>query len=240
MLSTLVPYVGIAAAGACVWAMPWVQGPTPDGRSLDLGAPSGVSSTATPSESRPSPSASATPSNSAKPERSRLDRSVSQRPAEPERLAPTEPLELRLADRGISSEVVSVGLDNSMGVVVPDNVSVTGWYDRSRPLGASQGATVIVGHRDAYDQGPGALYDIESLDIGSRVTVLGTDGRESSFEVQQIELILKTDLPARAPEVFTRQGPYHLKLITCGGDFDAGARSYLSNVVVTAVPVADS
>jgi hypothetical protein len=31
-------------------------------------------------------------------------------------------------------------------------------------------------------------------------------------------------------------GP-ELRLITCGGEFDADARHYLRNVVVTAVPV---
>lgn len=49
------------------------------------------------------------------------------------------------------------------GVTVPEDVSITGWYDGSKPLDARQRATVIVGHRDARTQGPGALYGIELI-----------------------------------------------------------------------------
>ena len=36
--------------------------------------------------------------------------------------------------------------------------------------------------------------------------------------------------------VFDRDGESVLRLVTCGGEFDSGRRSYRSNVVVTAVP----
>ncbi len=50
------------------------------------------------------------------------------------------------------------------------------------------------------------------------------------------ESMKKSLLPAEAPRIFTRTGDYRLVLITCGGAFDEGARSYLSNVVITALP----
>lgn len=94
------------------------------------------------------------------------------------------------------------------GVTVPEDVSITGWYDGSKPLDARQRATVIVGHRDARTQGPGALFGIEDLAIDDEVQVTGSDGEIRSFEVDGIELIHKNDLPQRAPEVFGRDGSY--------------------------------
>ena len=149
-----------------------------------------------------------------------------------------EPVLLLLPTRGVRSQVTSVALDSAGGVTVPDDVSVTGWYDGSKRLDARRGTTVIVGHRDARTQGPGALFGIEGLALGDEIQVVGRDGDIRTFAVNQVELIHKDDLPQRAPEVFTRDGSYSLTLITCGGDFDETERSYLYNVVVTANPVA--
>jgi sortase (surface protein transpeptidase) len=112
----------------------------------------------------------------------------------------------------------------------------TGWYDGSRRLGASYGSTVIVGHRDSATQGSGALFGIEEIPLGSTITVTAQDGTTHEFIVDSVELIDKSLLPAEAPRIFTRTGDYRLVLITCGGAFDEGARSYLSNVVITALP----
>lgn len=147
------------------------------------------------------------------------------------------PKELRIPDLGVESPVMPTWMDGNGSILVPDDVLITGWYDGSRRLNARQGTTVLVGHRDSASQGSGALYAIEELDIGSRITVIGRDGTSHAFTVQSTELIDKANLPTQAPRIFTRDGPYRLVLITCGGAFDASAGSYLSNVVVTAVPV---
>ena len=147
-----------------------------------------------------------------------------------------EPVALRIPDLGIDSGIVRTGMDVNRSIVVPEDVLVTGWFDGSRRLGASQGSTVVVGHRDSATQGSGALYGIEELSVGASVTVQGRDGTPYSYTVQSVEFIDKDDLPSQAPRVFTREGPARLVLITCGGAFDESARSYLSNVVVIATP----
>ena len=69
-----------------------------------------------------------------------------------------EPISLSIPDLGVESPVVTTSMDASRGVVVPEDVLETGWYDGSRRLGASYGSTVIVGHRDSATQGErGAL-----------------------------------------------------------------------------------
>jgi hypothetical protein len=192
----------------------------------------------------------ATTSTFATPEKHTLDYSVTPesvastvaaRPRESKpSLGDREPALLTLPTRGVHSEVIEAPLGADLGVVVPEDVSLTGWYDRSKRLDARKGATVIVGHRDARSQGPGALYGIEELQIGESIEVMGNDGLLRAFTVSRVEVINKSDLPARAPDIFSRNGPARLVLITCGGAFDEPARSYVSNIVVTATPATGS
>lgn len=146
------------------------------------------------------------------------------------------PVHLSIPDLGIDSDVLRTWMDGSGSIVVPEDVLVTGWFDGSRRLDARYGSTVIVGHRDSAVQGTGALYAIEELPIGATITVTDRSGVPHAFIVDSVELIDKSALPAEAPRIFTHRGPYRLVLITCGGAFDEDARSYLSNVVITASP----
>jgi hypothetical protein len=147
-----------------------------------------------------------------------------------------EPISLSIPDLGVESPVVTTSMDASRGVVVPEDVMETGWYDGSRRLGASYGSTVIVGHRDSATQGSGALFGIEELPLGSTISVTAQDGTTHEFIVDSVELIDKSLLPAEAPRIFALTGDYRLVLITCGGAFDESIRSYESNVVITALP----
>ncbi len=152
-----------------------------------------------------------------------------------------EPTHLSIPDLGIDTDVYRTWMDGSGSIVVPDDVLVTGWFDGSRRLDALYGSTVIVGHRDSATQGSGALFAIEELPRGAAITVTDRSGNEHDFAVESVELIDKQSLPQEAPRIFTHRGPYRLVLITCGGAFDESARSYESNVVITALPAsADS
>lgn len=151
-----------------------------------------------------------------------------------------EPARLTIPDLGIETDVIRTGMDASRSLVVPEDVLVTGWFDGSRRLAAPYGSTVIVGHRDSATQGTGALYAIEELPAGAPLTVTDRSGVEHRFVIESVELIDKAVLPEEAPRIFTHRGPYRLVLITCGGAFDESARSYLSNVVITALPAAAS
>lgn len=148
-----------------------------------------------------------------------------------------EPVSLVIPELGVDSPISRTGMDGTGSIIVPEDVMATGWFDGSRRLGAAYGSTVIVGHRDSATQGTGALFAIEELPVDSSITVISRDGTEHEFAVESVELIDKTALPSQATRIFTRHGTYRLVLITCGGAFDEGARSYLSNVVITALPV---
>jgi sortase (surface protein transpeptidase) len=92
---------------------------------------------------------------------------------------------------------------------------------------------VLAGHVD-YGAGRAVFFELAELEPGALVAVGFGDGSERRFRVVARRLYDKDDLPAR---VFTRHGGPVLTLITCGGSYDASARSYDGNVVVYAVPV---
>jgi sortase (surface protein transpeptidase) len=94
---------------------------------------------------------------------------------------------------------------------------------------------VIAGHVDSATQGGGAFFRLRDLRPGDEVTVAGSDGATRTFSVVSREVFEKAAVPL--DQLFARDGPPRLTLITCGGAFDASSRHYRDNVVVTAQPV---
>lgn len=70
---------------------------------------------------------------------------------------------------------------------------------------------------------------------GDAVEVTLADGSTRSYAVDAVTRFPKDE--ARWPDVFTRDGPPRLALVTCGGTFDRDTRHYADNVLVTATPV---
>lgn len=150
--------------------------------------------------------------------------------------ATEQPALLRIPSFDVSSEVIRVGRDASGGVLVPEDISVTGWYEGSSWIDAPFGSIVLVGHRDSAVDGAGALYGIEELQIGDSIVLAGQDGQPHRFRVREIKSVEKARFSTIVEDVFSPDSPYRLTLITCGGRFDEAAGSYLSNIIVTAYP----
>ena len=70
----------------------------------------------------------------------------------------------------------------------------------------------------------------------SQGSLLFDDGSSVTYEVVDLAQYGKTDLPF--DQVFAKDGPSVVTLITCGGAFQPSLRSYEDNVVVSAVAVA--
>lgn len=115
---------------------------------------------------------------------------------------------------------------------LPDDGRRIAWY-RFGPGPGEPGSAVLAAHVD-YNGVRGVFFDLAQLDTGDRVTVELTGGRARTFTVQDRASVEKEVLPIG--ELFRREGSPTLTLITCGGEFDAAARSYRSNVVVRTVP----
>lgn len=141
------------------------------------------------------------------------------------------PVMIRIGDIGLEAPILSVGVDEEMQLDVPAADTV-GWYEHSSPPGES-GATVLAAHVD-FGGKPGAFYRLADLRPNDPLEVELADGSIVRYRVVGNTQYDKKELPAE--EVFRKTGDTVLQLITCGGEFDPGARSYLANVVVTALP----
>ena len=154
-------------------------------------------------------------------------------PAPPVARAPVVPAQLDLPARSVTAPVDAVGTDPSGGMVVPDQVRTVGWWAPGVLPGGAVGSAVIAGHVDSRTEGVGVLSVLPQLTEGEPVLVRDATGRTATYRVAARREYGKYDLPR---EVFRRDGPPQLVLITCGGRFDPAARSYESNIVVYAVP----
>ncbi len=141
------------------------------------------------------------------------------------------PTMIRIGDIGLEAPILSVGVDDRKQLDVPAADTV-GWYEHSSLPGQS-GATVLAAHVD-YGGQPGAFFNLADLLPGDSLEVVMSDGTVMRYRITGNTVYDKTELPAE--EVFRKSGETVLQLITCGGQFDPEERSYLANVVVTAVP----
>ena len=150
--------------------------------------------------------------------------------------APGRPRTVRLAAIGVEAPVIDLGLDEHGALEVPDDFSPAGWWSGGTRPGDA-GPAVIVGHIDSYT-GPAIFYRLAELVAGDRVSVTDERGRTAVFEVVRSERYDKDEFPTELVYGPT-DGP-ELRLVTCGGDFDHRARSYLANHVVFARLVPDA
>jgi LPXTG-site transpeptidase (sortase) family protein len=144
------------------------------------------------------------------------------------------PRRLEIPSLDVNARVGAIGVERNGDMEVPDDVRNVGWY-RFGPAPGEPGAAVIAGHVDSREQGAGAFFDLRRLAVGARVKVTNADGDVQRYDVIARRTYDKSVLPT--DEVFAREGPSQLVLITCGGDFDSTAGSYRQNVVIYAQPV---
>jgi hypothetical protein len=153
-------------------------------------------------------------------------------PAAPANVA--DPVRLEIGALGVDAPVIAVGLNPDGSMEIPDDVDEVGWYALGVRPGEA-GSAVLAGHVDNRTQGRGAFFDLGRLDVGDELVSVHGDGARRTWAVVARRQYPKGQLPV--DELFVRGGPTtQLVLITCGGAFDAGARSYLDNIVVYALP----
>lgn len=144
------------------------------------------------------------------------------------------PVEVHVDGIDVTAPVHGVGVDARSGqLAIPGDADSVVWYEHG-PTPGAPGSAVLAGHVD-YGGRRGVFFRLSEVGPGSIVTVDYDDGSTRDFVVVDNRHHAKSNLPT--DELFRREGEPVVVLLTCGGEFDAGARSYLDNVVVTAVPV---
>jgi len=225
--TVLVVVLGLTAAGV-VGALAGTPRP-------GTGAGTGRAPTVTGSPATPSPTPATTPAPAPGPGVP----PVPVAPATPPPAAglpPTAPVRVAVAARDIDVPVDPVGVAADGQMEIPPLAERGGWYRFGADPGDPAGTTVVAAHVDsAASGGTGPFVRLVDVRPGDAVAVTLADGSTRAYVVDAVTRFPKA--AARWPDVFTRDGPPRLALVTCGGAFDRQTRHYTDNILVTATPV---
>jgi sortase (surface protein transpeptidase) len=144
------------------------------------------------------------------------------------------PVRLTIPAIGVSAQVIPLGLDAGGGVAIPplSTPFLTSWYDQG-PAPGQDGPAVLLGHVDAAAVGPAVFYKLGDLVPGDLVYVSREDHRTAVFRVTAVAMYQEQDFPTKQVYGFTPDPT--LRLITCGGDYDARTHYYLDRTIAFAV-----
>jgi sortase (surface protein transpeptidase) len=143
-----------------------------------------------------------------------------------------EPERLAIASLDVDMPVEAVGVQDTGEMEIPERPSVAGWYRFGKAPADAEGTTVIAAHVDDREYGVGPLAKLREAREGDEVAVTDADGTVTTYVTESVTYIPRAELPVE--ELFTREGPRTLAVITCGGDFDQQTRTYSDNVVLIA------
>ena len=154
-------------------------------------------------------------------------------PGSGQQAAVASPVSLTIPVIGVQSNLITLGLAQGGAMQVPSSSTVAGWYTGS-PRPGAVGSAIIVGHIDSLT-GPGVFIQLHNLHRGDSVYVKRADGSTAEFRVTSVQTYLKDHFPTQT--VYGATPDAELRLITCGGAFDAATHHYLNNIVVFATEV---
>jgi len=148
-------------------------------------------------------------------------------------LPASQPTHLDIAAIDVHSDLLQLGLNPDHTVQVPPlgRDSKAGWY-RYSPAPGQLGPSVLLGHVDSAQYGPGVFFRLGALRPGDQVSVTRADHRVAVFRVDRVVSYPKDHFPTLA--VYGNTSNAALRLITCGGKFDFSTRNYESNIVAYA------
>jgi hypothetical protein len=143
------------------------------------------------------------------------------------------PVRLEIARIGVSAGMQRLGRAADGTVEVPEGPhkwDTAGWYaGGTRP--GDPGSAVILGHVDSK-RGPAVFFRLHELRKGDEIEVGRADGSAIRFTVERVAQYDKQRFPT--DEVYYPTLTPALRLVTCGGEFDATVGHYRSNVIVFA------
>lgn len=147
-------------------------------------------------------------------------------------LPESAPVSFTIPAIGAGSDLLALGLrENGSLEVPPDGPGApASWYNQS-PSPGEQGPTVLLGHVNATDGGPGVFADLRALKAGDVVEVTRQDGTVVKFAVDRGEQYPKNDFPTLT--VYGNTDGAELRLITCDG-YDPASGLFDDNYVVYA------
>jgi LPXTG-site transpeptidase (sortase) family protein len=129
----------------------------------------------------------------------------------------------------VDAKIIKVGLrhDGSGSMEVPP-YGLAAWF-RNGPVPGEAGPTVIIGHVDSKSK-PDVFNRLKDLKAGDEILVYDKSGDMATFVMDSNELIQKSELPTQ--RIWNGTTDPVIRLITCGGKWDATRGHYSSNLIV--------
>lgn len=146
------------------------------------------------------------------------------------------PVALEVPDLGLDTRLTGTRTGRDGTLQVPADASRAAWYVDG-PAPGDLGPAVLVGHLDSRE-GPGVFQGLTGLDPGDRLSVRRADGTDAEFAVTEVRTYAKREFPTE--RIYAGDGRASLRIITCGGAYDAETGRYRSNTVVFADLVGDA
>jgi hypothetical protein len=142
------------------------------------------------------------------------------------------PTELRIDSINAASSLVPLGLNPDRTVAVPPvgTPMQASWY-RLGPTPGAAGPAVILGHVNG-DGKEGIFARLNEVKPGDQVKVSRADGKTAVFTVTKLQQVAKAAFPTA--EVYGDTSAAELRLVTCGGGFDATRHSYADSIIAFA------
>ena len=153
---------------------------------------------------------------------------------EPTAMARSVPVRVEVPSIGVDSDLMELGLRSDGTMEVPPEAFPAGWYNGA-PTPGELGPAVIAGHID-WVTGPAVFAELSEVAVDDEIVVTRADGTRVVFRVTSVGQYAKDDFPTDL--VYGNIDHAGLRLITCGGSWDAEAGHYRDNTVVFAEIVA--
>jgi len=145
-------------------------------------------------------------------------------------LPESDPITISIPKLDVRAKLIELGLEDNGTMQVPNRAADPGWFTRAPSPGAL-GPAVIAGHV-RWNGALGVFHRLDTLRRGDQVSVIRKDGNTAIFTVTKVDQYSKSRFPTQA--VYDPINHAGLRLITCGGSYDAAQSRYLDNVVVFA------
>jgi len=149
--------------------------------------------------------------------------------AQPAILAASQPVRLKIDKIGIDAPTINLNLNADGTLGTPNSPTEVGWY-RNSPTPGEMGPSVLVGHVDYINYGPAVFWNLNKLQPGDTFEVARVDGSIAKFKVDAVKQFAQNNFPT--DEVYGNIKYAGIRLITCGGTWNAQTHHYSDNTVV--------
>nr|WP_157554255.1 class F sortase [Herbidospora sakaeratensis] len=145
----------------------------------------------------------------------------------------SKPLKISIPAVGVNrAKIGTVGVTKKGEIATPSMAKPkeTAWY-KFGPAPGDQGPAVILGHVNTRS-GAAVFSRLRDIKRGNKISILRADGKLAVFTVDGVEQVSKKAFPTK--RVYGNTITSSLRLITCGGAYNAKTHHYTDNIVVYA------